>query len=163
MLYFQLVANNTVVADVLIRYHIADKWEIYCPPLRYSGGITSHLRWGQSPNSRPSPTPCCSSSVIPSPPHNGLILIATSGELLRGFGKDSGGGYPGGGDGDDSGGRRERIELGDRSGVAGNAGIGVGVSAFSAFLTAGEPGFSRSTFDAQPLKGSAISQNLRYR
>src|ERR1700681_313880 len=40
-----------VVVDVLIRYHIADKWEIYCPPLTYSAGITSHLPWGQSPNS----------------------------------------------------------------------------------------------------------------
>src|ERR1700730_19450284 len=41
-----------VVDDVLIRYHIADKWEIYCPPLKYSSVITSHLCWGQSPNSR---------------------------------------------------------------------------------------------------------------
>src|SRR6202047_838107 len=41
-----------VVVDVLVRYHIADKWEIYCPPLRYSPGITSHPPWGQSPNSR---------------------------------------------------------------------------------------------------------------
>src|ERR1700674_5317963 len=41
-----------VVVDVLIRYHIADKCEIYCPPLTYAAGITSHLPWGQSPNSR---------------------------------------------------------------------------------------------------------------
>src|ERR1700676_5709177 len=41
-----------VVVEVLLRYHIADKWEIYCPPLAYSAGITSHLPWGQSPNSR---------------------------------------------------------------------------------------------------------------
>src|ERR1700686_139904 len=41
-----------VVVEVLIRYHIADKWEIYCPPPTYSAGITSHLPWGQSPNSR---------------------------------------------------------------------------------------------------------------
>ena len=50
---------------------------------------------------------------------------------MPGFGEDRGVAYSGsgGGDGDGSWGRRERIELGYRSGVAGDAGIGVGVSA----------------------------------
>src|SRR6202795_3008438 len=122
------------VVDVLTRYHIADKWEIYCPPLRYSAGITYHLPWGQSPNSRGFAhlfahlvvRPC----AIAAPP-TGSFRSACSGELIRGFGKDGGGSYAGRrrSDGDGFGGRRERIELGYRSGVAGDAGIGVGVIA----------------------------------
>src|SRR3984893_15759602 len=129
-----------VVVDVLIRYHIADKWEIYCPPLTYSAGITSHLPWGQSPNSVLTlggshifRTSCCPSCASAAPPA-GSFRSACSGELIRGFGKNGGVAYSGsgGGDGDGFGGRRERIELGYRSGVAGDAGIDVGVSASGA-------------------------------
>src|ERR1700686_2139515 len=119
-----------VVVDVLIRYHVADKWEIYCPPLRYSAGITSHLPWGQSPNSPGFAHLFAHLVVRPAPP-TGSFRSACSGELIRGFGKNGGGSYAGrrrrGGDG--FWGRRERIEMGYRSGVAGDAGIGVGVSA----------------------------------
>src|SRR5450631_3948592 len=37
---------SSVVATEPIRYHIADKWEIYYPHPRYSVGITFHLSWG---------------------------------------------------------------------------------------------------------------------
>src|SRR6202043_4098756 len=50
---------------------------------------------------------------------------------MRGFGENGGGGYAGRRRSDGNGfrGRRKGIELGCRSGVAGDAGIGVGVSA----------------------------------
>jgi len=63
---------------MLIRYHIADKWEIYCPLLRYSAGITSHLSWGQSPNSRSSRLLLLSSARFASPP-TGSFCSACSG------------------------------------------------------------------------------------
>src|ERR1700675_3195130 len=51
--------------------------------------------------------------------------------LLRGLREDGRGGYSssGGGDGDDSGGQRECIDLGQRASVVGDTGIGVGESA----------------------------------
>src|ERR1700674_1213430 len=119
-----------VVVDVLIRYHVADKWEIYCPPLRYSAGITSHLPWGQSPNSPGFAHLFAHLVVRPAPP-TGSFRSASSGELIRGFGKNGGGSYADRrrSDGDGFGGRRGGIEMGYRSGACGDAGIGVGVSA----------------------------------
>src|ERR1700732_2296220 len=83
-------------------------------------------------------TSCCPSSAIAAPPR-GSFRPACSGELIRGFGKNGGGSYAGRrrSDGDGSWGRRERIELGYRSGVAGDAGIGVGVRASSAAVVKG--------------------------
>src|SRR5258708_25153472 len=51
--------------------------------------------------------------------------------LLSSFSEDGWVGYSGGGsvDGNDSGGRRKSIELGRRSGVAGDSGVGVGKGA----------------------------------
>src|ERR1700681_1585834 len=70
-----------VVVDVLIRYHIADKWEIYCPPIRYSAGITSHLPWGQSPNSRGFAHLVVRPARSPAPP-TGSFRSACFGELI---------------------------------------------------------------------------------
>ena len=93
--------------------------------------------WGQSPNSRSSQS-CCPSSAIRIAA-NRLILFGFAPGLLRGFREDGGRGYAGRrrSDGDGFGRRRKSIELGYRSGVAGDAGIGVGVSASGSAVVKG--------------------------
>src|SRR6266436_1976158 len=139
ILYFQWVATNTCCRRRTPTLpHCGQMGNLLPTSFGTLQALLPTCLWGQSPNSRSSPPSCCPFSAIRFAA-SGLILFGFALGLLRGFGEDGGRGYAGRrrSDGDGFGRRRKSIELGYRSRVAGDAGIGVGVSASGSAVVKG--------------------------